>query len=179
MLNYEGLVGPKMEHWEGEYWVDIRHQVMKAIINHRLNLAYENGCDGVEFDNIDAYIAADELDIKREDQIYYNRWLANAAHFFYLSAGLKNCPELVEDLKNNFDFAINEECVDYEECSEYKPLLDMDKPVFTVLYPLNGIKNKKYIKKTCEQVKDLNLSVIFKDEDLYFDYERFTYDEYC
>jgi len=179
MLNYDGLVGPRMEYWETEYWIDIRAQVMKGFINERLYLAYKNGCDGVEFDNIDAYTSMEETEISREDQLYYNRWLARAAHHFYLGAGLKNCPDLVDDLKNDFDFVINEQCVDYDECVNYEPFLELNKPVFTVLYPKKNIKNKFYIRKTCRQVKNLNMSIIFKDEDLYYDYEQFIYSKYC
>ncbi|PIN87481.1 hypothetical protein COV12_03660 [Candidatus Woesearchaeota archaeon CG10_big_fil_rev_8_21_14_0_10_32_24] len=53
------------------------------------------------------------FDLTYDDQINYNKWLANEAHQRNLSIALKNDLEPVKELVNNYDFAINEECYYY------------------------------------------------------------------
>jgi hypothetical protein len=49
------------------------------------------------------------------DQIRYNTFLANAAHARGLSVGLKNDLDQVKTLQPLFDWALNEECVRYND----------------------------------------------------------------
>ncbi|ORX45922.1 hypothetical protein BCR32DRAFT_308556 [Anaeromyces robustus] len=55
MKNVKGLIRTKMEDWD-EYWLDYRIEGIKPIIRSYLDLAQNKGCDGVEFENIDAYL---------------------------------------------------------------------------------------------------------------------------
>ncbi|OUM70578.1 glycoside hydrolase family 114 protein, partial [Piromyces sp. E2] len=136
MLNVEGLVRAKMKDWN-ENWLDFRLNDIKPFMRDRLDLAKKKGCDGVEFDNIDAFTNVKWKDkLTAQDQLKYNRWLAQEAHSRDLAAGLKNCLELVKELVNDFDFAINEQCPDYNECQDYRPFLREDKAVFAAFYGL-------------------------------------------
>lgn len=56
------------------------------------------------------------VDVSEADQIDYNAWFAGEVHAAGMSVGLKNTVELVPILVNDFDFAINEECHEWEEC---------------------------------------------------------------
>ena len=51
-----------------------------------------------------------------------------------LAVGLKNDLGQVPDLIGSFDFAINEECVTYDECGRLRPFVRAGKPVFHVEY---------------------------------------------
>ena len=81
----------------------------------RLDLAQSAGCDAVEPDNVDGYINTDETKgiITYDDQLNYNKWLANAA-FSEVGIGLKNDVDQLNELINDFDFAVNEQCYAYE-----------------------------------------------------------------
>ncbi|XP_033755768.1 uncharacterized protein LOC117338523 [Pecten maximus] len=56
------------------------------------------------------------------------------AHHRDLSVGLKNDVGQVADLEPYFDWALNEECMDYNECDQYGPFLHNHKAVFHVQY---------------------------------------------
>jgi len=179
MVDVEGLVRTKMKDWD-EYWLDIRVEGIKPFMISALDVAKEKGCDGAEFDNVDGYSNVKWDDkFTAQDQIKYNSWLAEKAHERGIAAGLKNSVGLLKDLVDKFDFAINEQCSDYNECKAYTVFLDQNKPVFTALYGLET--NKTFMSKVCSAVGTLDLSVIIKDpsQDLKYPYTRFKYDTFC
>jgi hypothetical protein len=51
-----------------------------------------------------------------------------------LSIGLKNALELIPDLVDEVDFAVNEQCHEYDECDVYAPFVAQGKPVFNAEY---------------------------------------------
>ncbi|GAL06248.1 endo alpha-1,4 polygalactosaminidase precusor precursor [Photobacterium aphoticum] len=68
-------------------------------------MAVQKGCDGVEPDNVDGYKNNTGFDLTADDQLTFNRLLANEAHARNLSIGLKNNVEQVPELVTYFDFA--------------------------------------------------------------------------
>ena len=58
----------------------------------------------------------------REEQIAYNIWFAETVHASGMKVGLKNGIDMIEDVLDYFDFAVNEECIFTEDCevSVYK-----------------------------------------------------------
>ena len=149
------VVGKKMEDWE-EWWLDIRAAKVRTIMGKRLDLAKSKGCNGVEPDNVDGYINKTDFSLSYQHQISYNRWLATEAHKRELSVGLKNDLGQVKDLVKDFDWALNEECLDYNECSKLTPFINAGKAVFHVEYDTSASsmcpKIKKY--KFDSQVKN-------------------------
>lgn len=124
--------------WEGERWLDIRQtNVLLPIMQERIKLCQSKGFDAIEFDNVDGYSMQTGFKITAEDQAHYNALLANMAHKANLAVGLKNDIEQIERLVPFFDFAINEQCFQYEECEKYKPFLNANKAVLNVEYSLN------------------------------------------
>jgi len=179
MLKVEGLVMTKMKDWD-ENWLDFRKEGIKPFMTERMDLAVQKGCDGVEFDNVDAFANTKWPDpLTANDQITFNRWLAQEAHNRNLAAGLKNCVGLLNNLVNDFDFAINESCSSYTECPRYSVFLNQNKPVFTALYGL--ITDVKFTDKICSQIQNLPLSIIIKDPDqsLKYPYHLFEYHSHC
>lgn len=47
-------------------------------------------CDGVEPDNVDAYANSVGISLTYNDQLTFNRWLANEGHKRNLAVALKN-----------------------------------------------------------------------------------------
>lgn len=52
-----------------------------------------------------------------------------------VAIGLKNAGDIIPDVLSNVQFAVNEECVYYEECDTWEPFISANKPVFHVEYP--------------------------------------------
>src|SRR3989442_2261340 len=108
--------------WPGERWLDIRRlSVIGPIMQARMDMCKNKGFDGVEFDNVDAYQNHSGFPLSGADQLRYDTWLANQAHRRGLSVGLKNDLGQVKALLPYFDWALNEQCFQYHECSKLQP----------------------------------------------------------
>src|SRR3989344_2130107 len=124
--------------WAGEKWLDIRQiDILGPIMEARMDLCKAKGFDAVEPDNIDGYTNPTGFPLTYQDQINYNRFLANAAHARGLSIGLKNDIEQVNDLLPDFDWALNEQCFQYDECDTLLPFINAGKAVFQTEYSLS------------------------------------------
>lgn len=49
-------LGKPLDGWEGEKWLRLSSDNVRAIMKTRINLAREKGCDGVDPDNVDGYV---------------------------------------------------------------------------------------------------------------------------
>ena len=126
-----------------EWWLDHRKPAVRTVMESRLQLARDKGCDAVEPDNIDGYAHDDEISctdqacwgLTATHQLDYNRWLADTAHAKCLGIALKNDVDQIPQLAASFDFALNEECQRYSECGAYKTwFTDQNKAVFNAEY---------------------------------------------
>ena len=79
--------GKSLDGWEGEAWLDIRSANVQQVMEHRLDVAVQKGCDGVEPDNMDGYANDTGFDLTADDQLAYNRFIANEAHARGLAVG--------------------------------------------------------------------------------------------
>jgi hypothetical protein len=129
-----------MADWD-ERWLDIRYvRLLRPIMTARIRLAVSKGCDAVEPDNMDAYTNLDEVGkpITAAHQLRYNRMIANTAHQLGMSVGLKNDLDQLPQLVSYYDFAVNEQCFQYNECSAYtSTFVQQDKAVFGAEYQGN------------------------------------------
>lgn len=77
------------------------------------------GHDAVEPDNLDSYTRSNGL-LTQADAIDYAAGLARQAHTYKRLIGQKNASELAPQLsKAGYDFAVAEECQQYDECGAY------------------------------------------------------------
>ena len=154
------IIGADLDDWEGEKWLDIRRlDVLGPIMEARIDLCKAKGFDGVEPDNVDGYLNDTGFPLNYEDQLKYNIWWANAAHQRGLSIGLKNDMDQIPDLLPYFDWALNEQCFEHEECETLLPFIDAGKPVFNVEYELEP-------GEFCQAAKLLNFNSLKKNLDL-------------
>ena len=128
-------MGRTLGGWAGENWLDIRSQNVWEIMTARLDRAVALGCDGVEPDNMDGYTNNTGFDLTADDQLAFNRNLANAAHERGLAVLLKNDGGQAQELVDYFDASLNEECHAFDECQELRPFQDDGKPIFNAEYP--------------------------------------------
>lgn len=131
----ESIKGNTLDGFADEKWLDIREiDLLAPIMRARLNLAVSKGCDAVEPDNVDAYDNDNGLALTAEDQLTYNLWLSNEANARGLSIGLKNDLAQIPALEPFFDWALNEQCYEYDECNALQPFITANKAVFGVEY---------------------------------------------
>jgi hypothetical protein len=132
------VLGRELEGWPGERWLDVRAlDDLAPIMGARLDACAAKGFDAVDFDNVNGYSNRTGFALTADDQLAYNRWLANAAHERGLSVGLKNDGEQTAELVSYFDFAVVEQCFQYRECGLYRPFVDAGKAVLEVEYELS------------------------------------------
>lgn len=128
--------GNAMDGWPGEFWVDIRSTVVRNIMAARIQLAATKGCDALEMDDVDSYENNPGFPLTAADQADFNTFLATTAHSVSLGIGLKNDLDQVTTLLPHFDFAINEQCNEFDECNMVQPFITAGKAVFNAEYNL-------------------------------------------
>mmetsp|Transcript_10122 Transcript_10122/g.30303 ORF Transcript_10122/g.30303 Transcript_10122/m.30303 type:complete len:321 (+) Transcript_10122:164-1126(+) len=133
--DFNGLKGKSFGGaFDDERWIDIRNSRVKTIMTKRLNYAKTIGCDGVEPDNVGAYTEDTGFPISKAVSLSYSKWFARAAHNRNMNVGLKNSLGLVQQLKNDYDWFLNEQCNAFNECGVYSNLPKRNRPVFGVEY---------------------------------------------
>lgn len=132
------VLGRNLDGWAGERWLDVRRlDILIPIMKARMELAVKKGCHAVDPDNVDGYTNKTGFALTYNHQLAYNKALTTTAHNLGLSIGLKNNLDQIKDLVNYYDFAVNEECFQYAECSALKPFVNAGKPVFGIEYNLS------------------------------------------
>lgn len=151
----DAVLGGKVDKWAGERYLDVRDPTVRALMVERLAMAKSKNCDGVEPDNVDTYTARRSgFPLRATDQIAYNTWTADQAHSQGLLVALKNDTAQVKQLVSHYDFAIEEECLRYNECSQYSPFVQAGKAVL-------GAEYNTYSADKCAKASALSLSVAF------------------
>jgi hypothetical protein len=91
------------------------------------------------------------------DQLAYNRWIAAESHERGLAVGLKNDLDQIPELAK--DFAVNEQCFEFDECELLLPFIEAGKAVFGVEYALPT-------SDFCAEANAMGFSWLKKDLDL-------------
>ena len=145
------VLGRVMDGWPDERWLDIRKMgVLKPIMRARMDVCVRKGFDAIEFDNVDGYSNRTGFPLSKQNQVRYDSWLARAASYRGLQPGLKNTVELIPELVSHFDWALNEQCVQYSECGRYRPFVRAGKAVFVLEYRVS-------VARMCAVTKPLGL----------------------
>jgi hypothetical protein len=146
--------------WDGERWLDIRRlDVLRPLMGARFDMCRTKGFDAVEPDNVDGYVNDTGFPLTAAQQLAYNRMIAQLAHERGLSVGLKNDLDQVGALVGDFDFSVDEQCAEFDECEELTPFIAADKAVFHVEYNLTA-------GQFCARTKKLGFSSMVKHLDL-------------
>ncbi|MEU5599356.1 endo alpha-1,4 polygalactosaminidase [Streptomyces sp. NPDC020298] len=129
------------EDWD-EPLLDIRTPAKRERVAERVN-RWIDGCaakgfDAVEPDNYDSYTRSRHL-LTADDATAFITLLARHAHERHLAIGQKNTAELTGDRKRTgLDFAVAEECAEYDECGTYAKAYD-DR-VLVIEYSDSGLR---------------------------------------
>ncbi|NOQ62924.1 MAG: DUF4214 domain-containing protein [Methyloprofundus sp.] len=167
----EPLKGNTLAGFADEKWLDIRDiEGLAPVMQTRFDLAVTKGCDAVEPDNVDAYLQDTGFALSADDQIRYNLWLSNQANARGLSIGLKNDLEQISQLEPFFDWALNEQCFEYDECDLLQPFVSAKKAIFGAEYITDSHQPDQAA--ACAVSAARKFSWIFKDPDLESPLER-------
>jgi endo-alpha-1,4-polygalactosaminidase (GH114 family) len=158
------VIGLEQADWPGEKWLDIRQiDKLAPVMSARFDLCQQKGFDGVEADNMDGFLSPTGFPLTEDDQIRYNRWLADQAHRRGLSIALKNTKELARTLQPDFDWAMIESCFsDGDWCGDLAVFLLAGKAVFMAEY----VEQEVDWDEACERATTLGYSAILKNRDL-------------
>ncbi|MEU8212801.1 endo alpha-1,4 polygalactosaminidase [Micromonospora sp. NPDC049044] len=116
-------------------WLDVRSwDALEPVLADRLRLCRGKGFGAVAFADADGYASRTGFPLDFDDQLLFNRRLAELARSLSLSPGLVNDVPQLAALAPDFDFAVNEECVRLGQCAKLLPFADAGKPVFHVEY---------------------------------------------
>ena len=97
-------LGKPLDDSSDEFWIDIRSEDIKKIMQGRLKLATHKNCDGVQFDYVEIYKNDTGFPISLTNQKSYNDFLIDQAHQHGLGVGVKNNAGQVI---TNFDIIAN------------------------------------------------------------------------
>ena len=133
----KSVKGKPVSGFTNERWLDIRRgSILHPLMQERMDDCKSAGFDGIEFDNVDGYANDTGFHLTYRDQLTYNVWLANQAHTRGLSVALKNDLDQVKDLLPYFDWALDEQCFELQECNKLLPFINANKAVMEVEYNL-------------------------------------------
>ncbi|MFF3374658.1 endo alpha-1,4 polygalactosaminidase [Streptomyces sp. NPDC002680] len=115
------------EDWD-EALLDIgtaaKRKRIAARVNEWIDGCADKGFDAVEPDNYDSYTRSDDL-LTAADATDFITLLSRHAHARGLAIGQKNTVELAGLRKKaGLDFAVAEECGEFDECGEYAEAFD-------------------------------------------------------
>lgn len=153
-------LGRALDGWAGEKWLDTRSANVRSVMAARMDLAKTRGCDGVEPDNVDGYNNSPGFPLTANTQLDYNRYLAAQAHARGLKVALKNDVDQLAALQPSFDFAVNEQCHQYNECNGYSAFTSAGKPVFNAEYKSKWATSATDRAKLCASARAANLRTL-------------------
>ncbi|MCX4817790.1 endo alpha-1,4 polygalactosaminidase [Streptomyces sp. NBC_01239] len=162
----------------GEAMLDIGTPAKRARIAEKvddwIDSCADKGFDAVEPDNYDSYTRAPHGLLTAADAEAFQALLARHTHARHLAIAQKNTLELAKDRKRvGLDFAVVEECGQYDECGSY--LDAFGDHVIVVEYTEKGME------KTCAGWGD-RISIVRRDLDVtpagHDGYVRETCDRY-
>lgn len=129
------VIGKTLDGWPDESWFDIRQiDQLSGPLGRRFDDCRAKGFDAVEPDNVDGYQNSTGFPLTAADQLRFNRWVAGAVHARGMGVALKNDTDQVGALVGTFDFAVVEECLEYDECAADQPFLTAGKAVLHTEY---------------------------------------------
>lgn len=136
----------KANGWPGEKWLNVNDSALRPIMINRIEMCASKGFDAVEPDNMDGSENSTGFTITNAQQDAYDTWIASTVHSFGMSVAQKNFVDNSKTLEPAFDFVIDEQCVQYSECTDLSPYTSAGKAVLDVEYKY-GLTNTSWCAK--------------------------------
>lgn len=100
------------------------------------------------------------LGLTEDDSIDFMKFIAAEAASYGLMTGLKNAASIIDDVIDVVQFSVNEQCVQYDECSDFSAFPENSKPVFHIEYPAgdDDTDTTKFNTSTVSKYCDIGVS---------------------
>lgn len=131
------VIGNPDEGWEDSYWLDIRQiDILRPIMENRIRTwCRDKGFDAIEPDETEVWSNDSGFPITKAQNNAYNRMIASLAHQYGLSVGLKGNTTETGELVGYFDWTLNEQCWEFDECEFiYNSFILAGKAAFNIEY---------------------------------------------
>jgi hypothetical protein len=151
----ESVKGNDKDGSSDEKWIDIRSENVRDIMQERMDLAKEKGCDGIEPGNIDGYENDTGFALTYDDQLAYNIFLSREAKKRGLLTVMRNDLDQADELVNYYDFLLAEKAVENNETDKFLPFIIQNKPVYDVEY------NSSFYE--CSKAENFHLLLLSED----------------
>lgn len=133
------LIGATTVNWQNGFdndrYLDIRSATTLALVEKRLDLAKQIGCDAVEADGIDQSKDSPGFPIAEADVVTYFQKVAAEAHRRTLSVGMKNVwntPTVISELPTIYDWMMVLRCAEFNDCAKESAFVVAGKAVFGI-----------------------------------------------
>jgi len=133
------LIGKDTHSWQNGFTtvrsIDYRDPRILALVEKRLDLAKQIGCDAVEPDGIDSFKDDTGFVLTEDDEIKYFYQVAAEAHRRTLSVGMKNVfqvPNVIDALPAVYDWMFTLRCAEFLDCGLETAFIVASKAVFGV-----------------------------------------------
>lgn len=154
------VIGKPDKGWENSYWLDIRRiDILRPIMENRVkSWCKDKGFDAVEPDETEVWSNDSGFPITKAENDAYNRMIANLAHQYSLSVGLKGNTTETGDLVDFFDWTLNEQCWEFDECDFiYNSFIRNGKAAFNIEYDASPNCTQANLRHMNSARRDLNL----------------------
>lgn len=130
------VLGRAMAGYPDERYTDIRSPAVVELVKARVKMCADKGFDAIEPDLDDTYAQNTGFPITRADNVAFNKTIADYAHSLGLAIGLKNGddPAFAAAVEPFVDFALAEQCFEYDTCDSLAPFTRAGKAVMVVEY---------------------------------------------
>ncbi len=127
--------GSAIDGWPSEKWLDVRQlAVLEPLMQARVQMCASKGFDAVEPDLLDGFENSTGFPITAAQQIAYNTMIAGLAHAAGLTVAQKGDVDQAAALQPVFDWTLNEQCGEYNECGALSAYTAAGKAVWIVEY---------------------------------------------
>lgn len=128
-------LGKALDGWPNERWLNISSPSVREIMAARVEIASQMGCDAIDPDNVDGYQNENGLSLTSDDSVQFVEFLVNKSSQYKMAVGLKNAGDIIPDVLPHVQFAVNEQCAQFDNCGVVRPFIKAKKPVFHIEYP--------------------------------------------
>jgi hypothetical protein len=151
-------MGEPVDGYPAERYLDIRSPEVLRIVLARIDMCAAKGFDAVEPDLDDTFSENTGFALTQQDSVDFNATLAAHAHELGMSIALKNGdePAFAEAMQPLVDFALVEQCFEFDSCDSYASFTEAGKAVFEVEYNLEP-------EQFCPKARALSFSAVLHD----------------
>ncbi len=131
-------LGTPVSGYPSERYLNIGDATVTRVVEARIAMCAAKGFDAVEPDIDDSYTDSTGFAISQVENVRYDTTLAVYAHSLGMAWGLKNGddPSFAASMQPSADFALDEQCHQYDTCSSFDPFASAGKAVLEVEYSL-------------------------------------------